>query len=37
MHVLVKTELLAVERDRRVNVVNDVPDLNPGHWSASLA
>ena len=31
MHVFVEAELLGVERDRGVDVVDDVADLNGGH------
>src|SRR5579859_3608593 len=35
MHIGVEPEMLAVERDRRVDIVNDVPDLNRGHLTLS--
>ena len=35
MHVLVEAEVLAVERDRGVDIVDDVADLNGGHSEIS--
>ena len=34
MHDLGEAEVLAVERDRRVNVVNDVTDADTGHGTS---
>jgi hypothetical protein len=31
MHIFVEAEMLAVERDRSVDIVDDVADLNRGH------
>jgi hypothetical protein len=34
MHVFMKTKLLTVERNRGVDIVNDVPDLHCGHFES---
>jgi hypothetical protein len=31
MHLFVEAEMLAVERDRSIDIVDDVADLNRGH------